>query len=73
MSDAINGCPMHLEAYEVRFVPHDDDGIEYTEMVATNSAFEDEVEQHQAMQDTTFQTCEIMGHTYILVATPHGD
>lgn len=72
-SVVINGLSMHLEAYEVKQLPVEHNGMEYEEQVAANSAFEDEVGSHQAMQDTTFQTTEIMGRTYILVATPHGD
>lgn len=63
-SITINGLPMHLEAFAVVEV----DGIQ----MAADPAFQRDVEALQDMQDCAFQTVEIAGRDYILVATPHG-
>lgn len=60
----VNGCALHLEAFAVV----DNDSCQE----AAHAHFHDDVEALQNMQDTAFQTVEINGRTYILVATPHG-
>lgn len=63
----INGLAMHLEAIQVvnDEEPHPQE--------ASNSAFEEDLQSYQDIQDCSFQTTEIMGREYVLVATPHGD
>lgn len=67
----INGTPMHLEAYQVKEA---EKGGYYSggEQIAADEHFDDDVGTLQSMQDATFQTTELRGRTFILVATPHG-
>lgn len=66
----VNGCSLHLEAIQVTEKPVS--GREWGEQVAANDYFADDVSRYQDMQETGFQTVEIMGREYIIVATPYG-
>lgn len=70
----VNGCPLHLEAWEVKDVPLEGESAELglTRQTAFNSYFEDDVEGMQDRQETDFLECEIMGRQYVLCATPYG-
>lgn len=62
----IGGCRMHLEAYEVRIDKHNT-------QVAANSLFDNNVSSAYCVgePDKPFETIDINGKTYILVATPY--
>lgn len=69
----VNDTWMHLEAFEVKQADPGHGVYAGGEQIAADPTFEDDVEKLQNMQDTSFVTTEIMGRTYILVATPNGD
>ena len=62
----VGGYPMHLEAYEVMIDKH-------KTQVAANSLFDTNVENAYGVgePDKPFETIDINGKTYILVATPY--
>lgn len=66
----VNGLMMHLEAIAVEDAPA---GEPFSEQVACHPIFAEDLERLHFMQDTTFETVEIMGRQYVLVATPFGD
>lgn len=61
----INGCPMHLEAWAVI------DGENGQEAALSEDADDYESLYLAVHADGGFQTVEIAGREYILVATPH--
>lgn len=71
----INGCPMHVEAWAVKMVRREPDGLgaggDFQTTVERES---DEAFGHLwplTNADGPFQTVEIEGRAYVLVATPH--
>lgn len=63
----IGSLDMHLEAWEI------DQEEEDCQEVKASTLRADDFERLCAMMDSTFQTIEIDGREYVLVATPYGD
>jgi hypothetical protein len=65
----INGCPLHLEAYQVTTTRRDVPNIQ----MAEDPEFDDVLEhlQRAVYGDGPWQTVELFDREYILVATPY--
>ena len=61
----VSGLDMHLEAVEVENV----DGF----TVPKWDAYKDQIATLESMNECAFQTTEIGGRTYVIIATPYGE
>lgn len=71
-SIVINGTHMHLEAYAVKEADGETHPYSKGDQIAADQMFEDDVATFQGVFECAFDTTEINGRDYILIATPHG-
>ncbi len=68
-SFSINGCPMHLEAYEVVYTESSDGGAL---QCAAHDEFSVEIDSLRDVHCTTYETIVIEGRDYIVAMLPQG-